>query len=86
MSRSSDPRAGRTRTEIAEELVIGAFVFVRKARAQGCANVVTNLLFQEIAATREISSDRYSMRTCRRLARQRAREMSETHLLAEEVR
>jgi hypothetical protein len=79
-------RTSRTRAEIADELVIAAFVFVRKARTEGCANEVTDLLFQEIATTRGINGDRYSVRTCRRLARQRARDMGELHLLTEGMR
>lgn len=80
------PASGASRTDVADQIVTGAFVFVRKARARGCTNQITTLLLMEIAETRGISGDSYSLRTCRTLARRRAQVMDETHLLAEEIR
>lgn len=70
-----------TRTQTATRIVVHAFVFVRKARAAGATNVVTPLLFAEIAETLNIPGDAYSVRTCKTLARERAALMGETDLL-----
>jgi hypothetical protein len=74
-----------SRAETAESLVTAAFVVVRRARSSGCSNLITNLCIQEIAETRRIPGDAYSLATCRRIARERARLMGEEELLATEM-
>lgn len=77
----------RSRLDVAEEIVIGAFVFVRQARAAGHSNLVTRLLLEEIAEERGLRGDvDYSLRTAMRLARERAALVGETHLIDFETR
>jgi len=70
-----------TRTEAARKIVSRTLVFVRKARREGCSNIVTNLAFQESAEVLRIPGDSYSMRTVRRIAREEMTLMGETHLI-----
>ena len=68
----------RTRTQIADEIYIGAVVFVRKARKNGHANLVTKDLFYEIAQERGYGWDDFSIRTVMTIARRNMTSMGET--------
>jgi alanine racemase len=61
---------GMTRTQVAERVAREAVVFVRKARRNGCVNMVTHLAFQEAAQSLGLQGDEYSMRTVKRIARE----------------
>jgi hypothetical protein len=71
----------RTRTQVAQEIVIAVIVFVRKARAAGHVNTITEILLWEIAQERGYGEDEFSIRTVKRLARQDAQRMGEEHLI-----
>ena len=71
----------RTRTQIADEIYIGAIVFVRKARKNGHVNMVTRDLFYEIAQERGYGWDDFSIRTVMRIARSNMTSMGETNLI-----
>lgn len=73
--------SAQTRKRNAEELAIAAVVFVRKARKNGYANLITVHTIQELAEVRGISGDDYSVRTVKTLIRQSAKRMNETHLI-----
>jgi hypothetical protein len=68
--------------ENAEAIALHAQVFVRKARAAGHSNLITELLLQETAQVLGLTGDDYSLRTVKRLALANARTMGETHLLS----
>jgi hypothetical protein len=71
----------RTRKQNADEIATGAIVFVRKARRNGCVNTVTRDLFYDIAEERGISSEDYSIRTVKQVARESLTLMGETELI-----
>lgn len=70
-----------TRTQVAKEIMRDAFVFVRRARAEGHVNTITEMLFWETAQARGFRERDFSIRTVKRLARENARIMDETELI-----
>lgn len=68
-----------TRMQNAERVVRETFVFVRRARREGCSNKVTRLALWETAETLHVGD--FSIRTAERLARREAVLMDETDLL-----
>lgn len=68
----------RSRKQNADSIYTKAIVTVRKARREGCSNMVTTLAFQEAAQVLGISGDDYSMRTVKQLARHNMTSMGET--------
>lgn len=72
----------RMRTQVANEIAIAAFVFVRQSRREGHANKITDLLLWEVADARGyISEADFSIRTVKRLAREHAQLTHEEHLI-----
>lgn len=69
----------RTNVQNAETVAISAVVFARKARAQGCVNVVTDLALWEAAA--RLGVTHFNIKTARRIARRSLTDSNETHLI-----
>lgn len=73
---------GKTRTEIAEMVATGAIVFVRRARADGCVNMLTRELLYAIAQELDLDPEtEFSIRTAISIAKRNAALMGETRLL-----
>lgn len=74
--------AKRTRTQIAEEIAIATLVFVRQARREGHSNKITDRQLAEVAESRNYFDHQYSLRTVKKIVRDRARLMNEMDLIA----
>lgn len=74
----------RRLAEATEKVVDHTFTFVRKARAEGYANVIKEVTFYEIAQEFRIGD--FDLALAKRLARERAEKMDENDLLGEDVR
>lgn len=71
-----------TRTETAESIAISVRVFVRKARSNGCTNMVTDLAIQETAQNLGIHGDAYSMRTVWMIVRRDSKAAGEMAMIS----
>jgi hypothetical protein len=72
---------GVSRAEAAEDIALAAIVFTRRARREGCVNVITNTTVEDIATQRGYGGDQYSVRTARRIIIRECTRQGETGLL-----
>lgn len=70
------------RTQTAEAIALRVRVFVRNARANGDANLITDLAIQEAAAVLEIPGDQFSMRTVWIIVRRECKRSSELGMVS----
>lgn len=71
----------RTRTQTANDLVTYCFAFVHEAHRNGYVNTFTADLVWSLAHQHGLEPDTWSMRTVKSIARRRAEDMNEAHLI-----
>lgn len=87
MTKAGRAQCRRERVKVTTETIVNhTFVFVRRARSEGCVNLIHRITLDEVAQEHGYSPKDWNPTLAVRLVKENARLMDETHLLADDMR